>query len=165
MISVSERTTSVSDHVALAEYHHGAMEVRRSLELKIVTGAIVFFLLTTKAFSDANIDTSPWSVALVSLTGLYTALLMILGFLLWRIEKATRPDRECYHQLSNEAWNLVHGLPILDLDPDKSKPKTEKWGTVLLRSWAAVPPFAATCVIAIACLFFLGSSSACTLSV
>jgi hypothetical protein len=138
--------------MALLNYHHHAMEARRSLELKVFTGGVAFLLVITKGLHDSPAYiSSRWApTATAVIFGLLWAIYL---FMLFRIEIATSPDRRSYHFLEQKIGEILainaNGKVVGKRD------RRETWCEVLLRSWAAVPPFCAATVIAIACWLYL----------
>jgi hypothetical protein len=141
-------------YIGLLNYHHDAMESRRSIQLKIFTGSTAFFLVVTKVIYEARENISdtpfvPWGIGFAFLVLLLTYL-----FMLWRIETATTFDREKYHRLEDHLRSI---LPACS-PPSEIKNRTRGNETILdtlLRSWASVPPFLATVIIAGSCWIFL----------
>jgi hypothetical protein len=143
----------IEDYMALLNYHHHAMEARRSLELKIFTAGIAFLLVITKGLHDTPTFISARGAPEATLAA-FGILLGIYCFMLIRIETATAFDRRQYHRLERCVRRM---LPEYAKDQEAldNSGKQETWLQALVRSWAAFPPFVAATVIAIACWLFL----------
>lgn len=158
----------LANALRLLEYHQHAMESRRSIELKLFTGAVAFLLVSTHGLlellqspsSEANTDESDVASLFVQMNGLwwlaalFVMLLVTYLALLICVEAASKKNRESYWNLESHARSAVQAscagqewAPVHDL----SAPRKESLPLAILRSWAATPPFVATCLIATAC--------------
>jgi hypothetical protein len=179
------RNPTLGSYLELLKYHHLAMESRRGIELKIFTGAVTLILVATKGLYDARIATMSGAPSLcLGAFGLLLAIygfmlwrieiatsfdrrmyhaienrirdmLSIKTILepesrwttVWHSWTGWRPFRK-KRSVANAAAPEKSGKPGLS-------PKRESLSVTLLRSWAAVPPFLAACVITAACWVFL----------
>lgn len=145
--------TQIENTLRLLEYHHRAMEARRSIQLKIFTGGIAFLLIITKGLYDYRDAIYNVPHILLIIIGGFAALPAIYAFMLVRIEAASKRDRESYHGLESDLRQVVKGYFY---EPSLDKPeRREGLGWSLLRSWAAVPPFLVALLVGVACVLFL----------
>ena len=158
MDTLGIKSDDVANALRLLEYHHHAMETRRSLELKVFTGAVVFFLAVTRSIYEHISLLRAYTYAACWVAGAFVILLGLYGFFLYRIELATRHDRLRYHQLEQDLSPIIQtqlgGVASIGL----RSANVESPFVGFIRSWAAVPPFMATMVIATGCWLFLAAA-------
>lgn len=142
------------DYMEFLRCHRNAIEVRRADELKICTAAVVFLLVVTKGLSEAP-DFLSSTCGLTATVAGFTILLSIYGFMLLMIEKANKHNRYSYNILEAALKERVPEFKQLGSSETIKEIAAETRGETIVRSWAAVPPFAAAVVVAILCLVFL----------
>lgn len=119
-------------------------------------GVVTFFLVVTKGLKDACPDPSAASYVAFG----FGLIFAIYVFFLFRVESASRVDREAYHRLAE-----VIGTQVTPYGWVRAKMKEggllrgeeprETLTQTVSRSWAALPAASAVLVIWVACWAFL----------
>ena len=144
--TVIEDEPTFADWCRVMEYHYNRMDRRRSIEMKVFTGYVVFLLLVVKGVADTDgIDMSlvpPWF--------LWLPFVGLVLFLI-QIEVQNRDDRDKYKALEKvidgklkaESPNLTYGALLAEINNKRKGFRKVGAALEMMRvSWAANWPIA-----------------------